>query len=240
MDGESAGGKMMRSLALVPDFLDRGHTAITMGIGLEELLLETTAQYNVLKIVSSELIAKFDASLLPGPEKDRDVRNYAQYQRIYGLCLSSALFYNCILKALAMHVITTNPTWSFEILPSPVPDLMLLHNDASNYIATILQLAEEARPFRPLASSCFTLFLMIAWVSASDEMTRQIVYNRFIDYTNDFPHWSAKDWLEELEEVERRLFLMQVRSVFSAALCPVSQRVTSRTFPLKMCDWHPP
>lgn len=171
---------MMQCLARVPDIVKRGRQAFKDG-QLEEvsgLRNEAQVLYDGLRKTVDELRNHYKATARqrsPFPEISDQVfstRLYAHWQRTYGLALTIAMFFNCILRSIIL-------------VPNETDTLRL---EAAHLVAETIAVAEDAMIFRPLGSSYIVLCLVAGWSCAANAEAKTLIEELLEDYLSDFPH----------------------------------------------------
>lgn len=169
----------MDCLAAIPDIVARGRSAFNDSrfdeIG--ELRTEAQDMYNSLLILLEGVRSYYEADArYPSPfqgvsDDVHSLRMKAHWQRVYGLTLAIALFYNCMLDALVIVPKQRNP----------------LDADAAKLVIQVINIAEDAKEFRPLGSSYIVLCLVAAWSRAIGSKTRVQIEVLLEEYLSDFP-----------------------------------------------------
>lgn len=121
----------------------------------------------------------------PGVSLHREVRDFST---AYGIVLTLMMALNGILHALD-------------------PEDISLNDDAVVIGTSILQLAKELSPYRPLGASHIPLCLTVAWAAIDDNNKRAEVEAMIADYQTDFTTMTWMDmayWWRNRFEVHRQ------------------------------------
>ena len=186
---------MMRCLARLPDFMQRGRR-ICRGEGQDpELLHETRINYETLKTVLEGLRGRLAAvqnlASTGPPELTPGSQIHAHYQRSYALGLAIGIILSGMLSA-----IDTEDTG--------------LNLESTAFSKEIIALAEPAAIYRPLGASYMGLCLMAAWIGTTDCSTRSLAESALADYRGDFLHGQSTTPTEVLEQFYERLHLLDL------------------------------
>ncbi|GFF24757.1 uncharacterized transcriptional regulatory protein C1327.01c [Aspergillus udagawae] len=110
------------------------------------------------------------------------------YDRIYGIGLVIALFFNCMLQALGTHSDAVQA-------------------DAYYFTEEILMLAEISEDLRPMGSGYLIICLTTAWAASRDIEQRGRVLTWLCDYQKDFNSWQFSRWQQDLKWTAEHLCL---------------------------------
>lgn len=101
----------------------------------------------------------------------------AYCQRAYGIGLLIVTILNWLLRAL------THPIETRELLA-----------EATILISETLELAEQAKQYRPLAAGYIVTLLTASWVAATNDHERLVIMTVLDDYRQDFPFNEHKNF----------------------------------------------
>lgn len=188
LDGELPKGNVVYCLAHVPELMRRGRIALSTNSSTQGLIYEARHQYNKVKASVDKLREAYETS--KAPSSPQATRLHAHHQRMFGLGLAIILIFHSLLQALGDN--------SFDLC-----------FDSQRCCEDVLDLAEHARPFRPLGSSYVLLCLTTAWVATTDEVVRELLLQTYEDYQEDFPHPSNKNLSRCLDSTRDRLHLLR-------------------------------
>jgi hypothetical protein len=183
----------MRSLARVPDIMQRGRNAFREGHQSADLQDETRSLYETFKVTLTELQMRWAAIETPSANKYSRlalVQLHAHYQRSYALGLAIGIILNCVLSA-------------FDAEDSK---LML---ESTYFSQEILALAEHAARYRPVGASYMVLCLLAAWAGTTDKPLRSLVERTLDDYHQDFAQLNLENSTFELEWMSQHMRLQR-------------------------------
>lgn len=192
LDKTTCEGQMMRSLAKLPNIMQRGRRMLRGMHRDTDLITETRSQYESLRVTLTELqtrlaeIQPFNANKL---KKKVFQLLLAHYQRTYALGLSIGIVSNLVLRAIDTE------------------DSRLV-SESTYFSKEIAALAEHAQPYRPLGSSYMTLCLMAAWIGTTERQLRLSIEKALRDYQQDFPQSPKNNLTAELERTSSLLRLL--------------------------------
>jgi hypothetical protein len=191
----SPGNGIVDCMVHAPDLIQRGTIARLEQSDLTPLILETSHQYQLLKIGLAEHYDRYETvRYLPRYSITAlATKIHCHYQRVYGLWLTVILAFNCIYKALD-------------------PNNVELELDSIRFCEEVLDLGDKAMIYRPLGSSWVMISLMAAWCSSSNETTKARLEMCLRDYLTDAIGLSNNVLAKELENLLRRLSLSDFES----------------------------
>lgn len=167
LDGQNAGGLVMRSLVKVPEFRARGRRVLAGQAEDATLLEEMRNNYTSMKDLIREqllLLAKVEAKM--GDAALRSplvIQAHSHLQRMSGISLVVGIILNCVLSAID-------------------PDKTTLSVDSAYFSGELWRISQEATVYRPLGSSYVPLLLVAAWIGSTDMVTRAVVEEAFVKY----------------------------------------------------------
>jgi hypothetical protein len=199
LDGATSEGRMMRCLARIPDFIERGKKVRRGDYYDPDLLEEARSNYATFKAASEELHNRLDAA-----EKSNETLNsafslHAYYERIYGFGLAVGIILNCVLSAIDVD--------DFEITL-----------ESERFSREIITLSEPAKRFRPLWSSYMILCLMAAWIGTTNPSVTLLAEREIEDYQRDYFRGritslsAATSTITYLEQISQQLHLLEMDS----------------------------
>ena len=188
LDRELPKGNMVYCLAHVPDLMRRGRIALITNSSTQGLIYEARHQYNMVKASVDKLREAYETS--KAPSSPQATRLHAHHQRMFGLGLAIVLIFHSLLQGLGDNSLG-------------------LCFDSQRCCEDVLDLAEHARPFRPLGSSYVLLCLTTAWVATTDDVLRESIVALYEDYQDDFPHSTNKKLSRCLDSTRDRLHLLR-------------------------------
>ena len=180
---------MLQCLAQGPNLLRRARHALHTGDDTFVIRGEIMSNYRTCKAILAEMNARSvedDLAHLNASQTNARTRDFiknvlvAHYDRTYGIGLTVALFFHCMLSGLNAHDETTL-------------------FDADDYAQEALDLAERAVVYRPLGAGYMIFSLQAAWIATPDPELRNRLLNALVDFQNDYQIWSKKQLVHALE-----------------------------------------
>jgi hypothetical protein len=185
-------GRMMLCLTKAPTLIKRGKHAIRTGQDLTKLKSEIQPIYEQCKEILAELKNRktsFEASTpeTSSPTFMAQVLK-AHYLRTYGLGLTIAMFFNCIMQALNLD----DSTFAAE---------------STSFVEETLEHAAQSNVYRPVGAGYVILCLYAAWAATPDPQLRLSVELALLDYHDDFKHNPVTDLPYHLDCVSEHIWL---------------------------------
>ncbi|KAH8598413.1 hypothetical protein B0O99DRAFT_538505 [Bisporella sp. PMI_857] len=172
LNGATAEGIMMRCVARLPDFIQRGKRVCLTGIVDEELLHSSRENYQIFKNLLEEILLQV-IKYRDFPEGVFDyatlIRVQAELQRAYVLALSIAIILNINLRSTDME------------------NSGQLEAESNGFANEILAYEGSAAQYRPLGGSYMSMALQSAWMGSTDTEIRFNVEVVLVEYLRDFP-----------------------------------------------------
>lgn len=194
LDGVTPEGRMMRSVAKVPDILNRARKVRKDGGTDESLLIDALAAYHLAKGAADELRIKYKNARFPKEGafsfKDPIVMAHSFFQRSFGLSLTVAIILSCVVTGV-------DPGNAVVI-------------DPSIYIDEVLEIAGSATIYRPLGASFVPMCLMMAWIATGDPAKRKTIEAALKAYESDYAEGQAVVITPKIEEISRKLRLVDL------------------------------
>jgi hypothetical protein len=163
---------MMRCLARVPDFMQRGKKLRKGESEDPELLHEVRTNYDTFKETLAELrgrITLVQENILDAAVESAPIMQaLAIFQRSYALALAIGIILNAVLSAI------------------DIKDTELA-SESTYFSLEILTLAEPAARYHPLGSSYMGLCLIAAWVGTSELPIKHDAEIAFREFRKGFP-----------------------------------------------------
>lgn len=196
LDETTAGGIMMRCVARLPDFIQRGRKICLTGVQDAELLHESRENYQIFKNVLEEMRlrmikyrdfpqVKFDYATL--------MRIQAELERAYVFGLSIAIILNINLRS------------------TDIENVNQLEAESNVFANEILAHEGSAARYRPLGGSYMALALHSAWMGSTDPQIKTNIETVVVDYLRDFPRDKDASYTDDLEA---KFWLLHPRKPF--------------------------
>lgn len=181
MDGSCPEEQLLQNLASVPSIIRRARSTTRVEV-IALLRRETKNIYKksqkILPLLRKQWI---ECPHFPALDELDGVIKRAYCQRAYGIGLLIVTILNWLLRAL------THSTETRELL-----------EEATILVNETLELAEQAKQYRPLAAGYIITLLTASCVAATNDHERLVTMTVLDDYRQDFPLHELKNFISEL------------------------------------------